>query len=394
MTLRKLGEDSTTYWWNAAGQLDSAVVFDAVTSYGYDALGRRIRVTADGAARDYIYDGANLLAVTDAAGAVLEEYTYLPGVDQPLSVRLGGASGLTYFYHLDAAGNVEGLTNEAGQLAAAYEYAPFGADANTAGLPPDTLGNPLRFAGREYDVSTGLYYMRARYYDPLLGRFISQDPSGDLSGGNLYAYAGNDPVNRRDPFGLDDRCPPDFLRSARWAAATADPSLPPVVTACPAPGEGGGNPPPWGNQPNPDHPVGDGSGGGPGGDSKGTPATPTTSARVERLGKAVVDCALEQSGLDALIGGVGAAAVYAGLPTIAKPFASQGASAATSIASQFFRSTVSTRLPFAVPAPTWVRPFAKSVKLGTVMGRWTPIVGWALLAYDAYQVGACVGKSY
>ncbi|MBP6668254.1 MAG: RHS repeat-associated core domain-containing protein [Gemmatimonadales bacterium] len=62
------------------------------------------------------------------------------------------------------------------------------------------------FAGREYDGESGLYYMRARYYDPALGRWISEDPIGIAGGLNVYAYAGNDPVNGRDPSGLKLVC--------------------------------------------------------------------------------------------------------------------------------------------------------------------------------------------
>jgi RHS repeat-associated protein len=68
-------------------------------------------------------------------------------------------------------------------------------------MPSDTIGDALRFKARELDP-TGLYYMRARYYDPALLRFISQDPSGDMSGGNAYAFVRNDPVNLSDPSGL------------------------------------------------------------------------------------------------------------------------------------------------------------------------------------------------
>lgn len=64
----------------------------------------------------------------------------------------------------------------------------------------------MRFAGREYDAETGLYFTRNRYYDPAVGRFISEDPVGIDGGLNLYSYAGLDPVNARDPFGKSFVC--------------------------------------------------------------------------------------------------------------------------------------------------------------------------------------------
>ena len=66
--------------------------------------------------------------------------------------------------------------------------------------------NPVGFTGREYDSETKLYFYRARYYDPQLGRFLSEDPIGLAGGINPYAYAGNDPVNHKDPYGLDAEC--------------------------------------------------------------------------------------------------------------------------------------------------------------------------------------------
>ena len=66
--------------------------------------------------------------------------------------------------------------------------------------------NPLRFATRELDRQTGLYYVRARWYDPFLGRFLSEDPIGLAGGINQYAYALNDPVNLSDPSGLHHVC--------------------------------------------------------------------------------------------------------------------------------------------------------------------------------------------
>ena len=98
----------------------------------------------------------------------------------------------------DALGSTIGLVNGAGSLATQYGYEPFGKTITTG----SSTTNPYAFAGRELDAS-GLYFMRARYYNPLLSRFISADPLG-LGGGqvNFFAYAYNSPMNFIDPTGL------------------------------------------------------------------------------------------------------------------------------------------------------------------------------------------------
>ena len=71
------------------------------------------------------------------------------------------------------------------------------------------MANWFRYTGRELDSETGLYYYRARYYDPSVGRFISEDPINFIGGTNFYRYVGNSPLDFVDPFGL---CPPDVER--------------------------------------------------------------------------------------------------------------------------------------------------------------------------------------
>jgi RHS repeat-associated protein len=91
-----------------------------------------------------------------------------------------------------------GLYNSAGQVVNQYKYKPFGEPTQTT----EGVANSLRFASQQYDAKTGLYLMSARWYDPALQRFVSEDPIGILGGINTYAYAGNDPVNFSDPSGL------------------------------------------------------------------------------------------------------------------------------------------------------------------------------------------------
>jgi RHS repeat-associated protein len=87
--------------------------------------------------------------------------------------------------------------NTSNAITNSYEFDPFGNAVSVT----ETVVQPMRFAGREFDAETGLYYMRARYYEPQLGRFISEDPLGLAGGINSFVYANNDPVNRIDPDG-------------------------------------------------------------------------------------------------------------------------------------------------------------------------------------------------
>ncbi len=90
------------------------------------------------------------------------------------------------------------LTGHAGSTRGKTHYDAFGTALNLT-LPG--TGNKLLFTGRQLDVDSGLYYYRARYYDPEIGRFISEDPLGFQAGVNFYAYVGNNPINANDPSG-------------------------------------------------------------------------------------------------------------------------------------------------------------------------------------------------
>ncbi|MBK9693454.1 MAG: RHS repeat-associated core domain-containing protein [Gemmatimonadetes bacterium] len=127
------------------------------------------------------------------------------GVDRLLALRATTPVVDTLAAILDPInGTVRGLARfRTGAKVKEFAEAPWGDAVADTGLVVR-----YHFAGREYDSESGLYYMRARYYDPALGRWISEDPIGIAGGLNVYAYAGNDPVNLTDPSGLDPDCKP------------------------------------------------------------------------------------------------------------------------------------------------------------------------------------------
>jgi RHS repeat-associated protein len=98
-----------------------------------------------------------------------------------------------------ALGSTVALTDSGGNTIAQYTYEPFG-NTTISG----TSTNPYQYAGRE-DDGTGVYFFRARYYNPILSRFMSQDPIGFAEGPNAYAYVGDSPLDYSDPFGLSSR---------------------------------------------------------------------------------------------------------------------------------------------------------------------------------------------
>jgi RHS repeat-associated protein len=233
------GSEIQRLYWNSLGELVAVWTSGADSvNFAYDGSGRRALKWTSTATSRYHYDRDNLLVELNGAGNFVAEYTYYPGVDRPHSVRRGGTM---YYFGSDDIGTVKGLFDGSANVVSSYVYDAWGTLTSSV----ETVANPIRFGGREYDSETGLYYNRARYYDPALGRFISEDPIGLGGGINPYAYAGNDPVNAKDPFGLakcDDEqlkkgyVTKEFTREdgtkSYWCEPPGGVSLPPInVTA-------------------------------------------------------------------------------------------------------------------------------------------------------------------
>ncbi len=167
--------------------------------YTYDASGRRIEKKYDyETVTKYVYDGDQCIAEYNAYNQLKRKYIYGPGVDEPVCMIDSMASpAVMSYYHFDALGSVVALTNASGNTVEVYEYDVYGrVGASDANHP-----NRIMFTGREYDKETGLYYYRARYYKPEIGRFLQVDPVGYDAGMNLYRYCSNNPWNSRDPDG-------------------------------------------------------------------------------------------------------------------------------------------------------------------------------------------------
>ena len=98
--------------------------------------------------------------------------------------------------------------NASGTQVVSYTYDPWGAPMSVSGSMSATLGavNPLRYRGYVYDTETGFYYLSNRYYNPVWGRFINADGYAStgqgFDGHNMFAYCGNEPVNRYDVGGM------------------------------------------------------------------------------------------------------------------------------------------------------------------------------------------------
>jgi RHS repeat-associated protein len=187
---------NTTYTFDYENKLTRVQYSGMDTQYKYDPLGRRIEKNINGQVIQYVYDGDNILNEYDGAGNIKSKYVFNLAIDDPLSVEQGGS---VYYYHKDGLGSVTELTNSTGSVVKTYRYNSYGETSSQTG----SLIQPFTFTGREYDPETGLYYYRARYYDPAAGIFIGKDPIGFESGdGNLFRYVKNNPINFTDALGL------------------------------------------------------------------------------------------------------------------------------------------------------------------------------------------------
>jgi RHS repeat-associated protein len=183
---------ATAYSWNARNQLVGISGPNGTASFKYDALGRRIEKTVNGATTGFLYDGAQVIA--ELRGSAVDSVYHTGFAIDEVLARYGSSGNRTLL--TDALMSVIAQARDDQSVQNFYAYSPYG---EVAVLGPDE-GNVLRYTGRE-DDGTGLYYYRARFYDPILKRFVAEDPIGIAGGANLYAYVAGNPVNAIDPEG-------------------------------------------------------------------------------------------------------------------------------------------------------------------------------------------------
>jgi RHS repeat-associated protein len=231
---RRTSTGATTFGYDIADELLTSVTSGATTTYTYDKQGNRIKRTAPSGVTGYGFDQAGRLTSLDndqyghhtfgydgdglrvskyIGGNGLTQtytwnivgglptmltdgsYTYVTGPGGLPLEQIAGTTALYYFH--DQLGSTRVLSNQDGSVNTSYEYTADGVLKSRVG----SASNPFQFAGQYWDSTTGLYAMRARYYDPAAAQFISRDPMVATTG-QPYVYANDNPVNLTDPSGL------------------------------------------------------------------------------------------------------------------------------------------------------------------------------------------------
>jgi RHS repeat-associated protein/uncharacterized repeat protein (TIGR01451 family) len=172
----------------------------------YDALGNRISKIAGAVTTQYLIDEQNPTGLPQVVEEVVNgtvQRTYAYGYMLFNQSQLTNGASTPSFYGYDGGGNVRFMTNASGAVTDAYDYDAFGNLINISGNTP----NNYLYRGEQFDSDLGLYYLRARYYNPLTGRFLGRDTNpGDTKTPqdfHKYSYAWSNPVNLGDPTGFE-----------------------------------------------------------------------------------------------------------------------------------------------------------------------------------------------
>ncbi|MGO9316973.1 MAG: RHS repeat-associated core domain-containing protein [Terracidiphilus sp.] len=197
-----LSTGGNTYTYDSQNHMTSAN--NGAVRMIYDGDGYRVAKIVNGVTTQYLVDDLNPTGLPQVVeevvnGAVTRQYTY--GLQRISESQILNSAWTTSFYGYDGAGSVRQLINSAGVVTDEYEYDAYGNSFTKSGTTP----NNYLYRGEQYDSDLGLYYLRAIYYNPSTGRFLSRDPldgnANDPATLHKYLYVGGDPVNWIDPSG-------------------------------------------------------------------------------------------------------------------------------------------------------------------------------------------------
>ena len=215
-----LNDGTWTYSWSNGRQLTRMTSVDKDVRFVYNENGLRVQKRVDGVATNYYLHGKNVVHMTRGSD---ELHFFYDAQNKPAVVVYNGTA---YAYLKNLQGDIVAILNGSGSAVVTYVYDAWGRPVSKTGSMASTLGtlNPFRYRSYVYDEETGLYYLRSRYYNPMVGRFICPDVTTDqhspLLSHNLFTYCLNAPTMRTDAEGM----------SSDWFAAVVTVAVA-VVTA-------------------------------------------------------------------------------------------------------------------------------------------------------------------